>query len=83
MAGLRSVAPHLPYQLVVHELRGGAERDLSGGALVEVGEAGLPEFIPGLDRDPPVISRVSVRPNVFRVRRARPRAHASRRIRAG
>jgi sugar lactone lactonase YvrE len=38
---------------------------------VEVGERGLPEFIPGLDLTAPVISRTSVKPNRFRVTRRR------------
>ena len=38
---------------------------------VEVGERGLPEFIPGLDLTAPVISRASVKPNRFRVTRRR------------
>jgi sugar lactone lactonase YvrE len=38
---------------------------------VEVGETGLPEFIPGLDLTPPVISRASVKPKRFRVGRRR------------
>jgi sugar lactone lactonase YvrE len=45
---------------------------------VEVGERGLPEFIPGLDRTAPVIRRASIRPRRFRLRRHR---HGGTRIR--
>jgi sugar lactone lactonase YvrE len=38
---------------------------------VEVGERGLPEFIPGLDLTAPVITRASVKPRRFRLRRHR------------
>jgi sugar lactone lactonase YvrE len=56
---------------------------------VEVGEAGLPEFIPGLDLVDPVISSLSVRPNRFRTRARRSRkvrrrpAFAGRKLRTG
>jgi sugar lactone lactonase YvrE len=40
---------------------------------VETGEAGLPEFIPGLDLTAPVVTRASIKPRRFRVRRRRTR----------
>jgi sugar lactone lactonase YvrE len=47
---------------------------------VEVGEAGLPELIPGLDNTPPVISRLSFKPKRFHLKR-RGRRRAGTRIR--
>jgi hypothetical protein len=43
---------------------------------VEVGEPGLAEFIPGLDRTAPVLSHVSLSPTRLRLRRPRRRVRA-------
>jgi sugar lactone lactonase YvrE len=65
-----SSARFLGTRLIVANQSFSGNRDHQAVLDVETGEAGLPELIPGLDRDPPKLSRVSL---------SRKRIHAGRR----
>jgi sugar lactone lactonase YvrE len=69
-----SSARFLGTRLIVANQSFSGNRDHQALLDVEVGEAGLPELIPGLDRDPPLLTRVSLsRKRVRAGRRARTR----------